>query len=145
MNSDMDILQFVVEKTFAHPLDPRHISISSRRKLIAIVTGGQQVECFRFNGSRAFWHKRSGTVKIAALSWVQHSALARTDSSPSLIRLTESQKTISKLSGTTENSSSSTPPQARPLEQSNFAQKTRPRISSHSPDSHQLFMSRRRS
>jgi len=89
-----DILQFVVEKTFAHPLNTRHISISSRRKLIAIATGDQQVECFRFNGSRAFWHKRSGAASIAALSWVNHSTNVGTENSIGLAN--ELQRALSR-------------------------------------------------
>jgi hypothetical protein len=65
--------QTLTERTFPHSVQPNLVAASTRRKLIAAVTGEKQLECYRYDGSRAFWYRRGGHASLVALAWHKQS------------------------------------------------------------------------
>ena len=64
-------LTYRFEKLLVHPTEIRLIALCPTLDLVAVATGERQFECFRFDGHRAFWYKKSTTATIKGLSWVQ--------------------------------------------------------------------------
>lgn len=64
-------LAFRFDKFLVHPIEIRLIALCPTLDLVAIATGEKQLECFRFDGHRAFWYKKVTAATIEALSWVQ--------------------------------------------------------------------------
>jgi hypothetical protein len=67
--SDQVGFDLLTDKSFPHPVQPHLIAASTSRRLIAVVTGDKQLECFRYDGSRAFWYRKAGQASIVGLIW----------------------------------------------------------------------------
>lgn len=67
------------EKIFLQPLETHLIAQCPTLDLIAVATSERRVDCFRFDGHRAFSHKRNVKGTIKSIGWTRHLSTGKFD------------------------------------------------------------------